>query len=217
MSPPTIPREMSPPTIPRVFHRIWLEGAMPAEFVAFGETWVQCNPGWEMVLWTPATLPPMTNQAEFDAEPRAAGRSDIARYEILLRFGGVYIDCDFECLRDIAPLLDGVSLFAGWEDSGSVNNAIIGATAGHPVLAELVETIPGRVAAHSTAEINVQHGPVLFTEVVTAHAGADPGIVLYEPSILYPYHYTQPDQRGEPHPEAYAVHHWFGSWLKRHH
>jgi mannosyltransferase OCH1-like enzyme len=205
---------MSDATIPHVFHRIWLEGPMPEEFLAFGETWLRHNPDWEMVTWTPSTLPPMHNQAEFDAEPLAAGRSDIARYELLLRLGGVYIDCDFECLRNIEPLLDGASMFAGWEDGRSICNAIVGAAPGHPVLVELVETIPGRVAARRHQEINVQHGPVLFTEVVTSHAAADPGIVLYEPPILYPYHYTEPERCDGPFPEAYAAHHWFGSWLK---
>ena len=199
-------------TIPRVFHRTWLEGPMPDEFVRHGESWLRCNPGWEMVTWTPSSLPPLQNQAAFDAEPKLAGRSDIARYEILLRFGGVYIDCDFECLRNIEPLLDGASLIAGWEDAGAINNAIFGATAGHPVLAELVQAIPGRVASLRDQEINVQHGPVQFTEVVCAHAGSDPGIVLYEPAILYPYHYTESHRCGERFPDAYAVHHWFGSW-----
>jgi mannosyltransferase OCH1-like enzyme len=187
---------------------------MSEEFERFGRTWLERNPGWEMVTWTDSTLPTLRNQAEFDAAELAAQRASIARYELLLRFGGVYVDCDFECLRSIEPLLDGASLFAGWEDAGSVNNAWLAAGPGHPVLAEIVERIPARVAARRHEPINVQTGPVLFTEVVTAHAGSDPGIVLYEPPILYPYHYSEPHRRGETFREAYAVHHWAGSWLE---
>lgn len=32
-------------------------------------------------------------------------KSDILRYEILCQFGGIYVDCDFECLKSFDGLL----------------------------------------------------------------------------------------------------------------
>src|SRR3954452_9252859 len=86
--------------IPRIIHRVWLgDGAMPPEYEAFGETWAQHHPGWEMRLWRSSDLPPLRNQDLFDRATSFAQQSDIARYELLLRHGGVYVDTDFECLR----------------------------------------------------------------------------------------------------------------------
>ena len=76
----------------------------------------------------------LTNQQLYDdaevyVSERYAGqlRSDLARYDILWRYGGVYVDCDLEALRPIDDLLD-VPGFAGWETDGVwVNNAMASA------------------------------------------------------------------------------------------
>ena len=100
--------------IPRVFHRIWLgRQPMPAEFEAFGATWLQHHPGWKMKLWTEANLPPLVNRWAFQQARTLAGRSDVARYEILFRCGGIYVDTDFECLRNLERLIDNVASLLG--------------------------------------------------------------------------------------------------------
>jgi mannosyltransferase OCH1-like enzyme len=110
--------------IPRTFHQLWLgPEPMPAEFQEFRTTWQRLHPGWEHKLWTDATLPPLENQRAFDLARSAAAKSNIARYEIVRRFGGVYIDTDFECKRSLEALLQGVDCFAAWERKGSANNA----------------------------------------------------------------------------------------------
>jgi inositol phosphorylceramide mannosyltransferase catalytic subunit len=51
-------------------------------------------------------------------------QSDIARYEILLQVGGVYIDTDFECLRNVEPLIDGIECFAAQERDAVFENGL---------------------------------------------------------------------------------------------
>ena len=45
-------------------------------------------------------------------EPEATQKKRHRRLEILLLYGGVYVDTDFEALRSIEPLLGGVAGFA---------------------------------------------------------------------------------------------------------
>jgi inositol phosphorylceramide mannosyltransferase catalytic subunit len=199
--------------IPRIFHRIWFGGgAMPDEFERYGRTWLDCNPGWEMVTWDESNLPTLRNQSAWEGALAMAQRASIARYEILCGHGGVYVDTDFECLRAIEPLLAGATFVAGWQDTRLLCNAWIAATPGHPALEDMITLIPSRVAARPTAMITEQTGPGLFTDVATAHACVDPTVLLYEPHVLYPYHFTEPHRRGERFPEAYAVHHWAKTW-----
>ena len=56
-------------------------------------------------------MPPLRNQDLFDAAEHPAQRADLARFEILLRFGGVYVDTDFEALAPIQARLEDVECF----------------------------------------------------------------------------------------------------------
>ena len=130
--------------IPRVFHQIWL-GEGPFPYAVERETWHRFHPGWEHRLWTERDLPgdlALTEAANLLRQP--AERADILRLELLHRHGGVYLDADFECLKPVDPLLDGVSCFLGLLDSGRVSNAVIGAVPGHPLLAKAMAEVRPR-------------------------------------------------------------------------
>lgn len=201
-------------TIPQTLHRIWLGAkSLPTEFASFGETWTRYHPDWEMRLWTDENLPPLTNQALFDEAPSFAAKADILRYEILLRFGGVYVDTDFECLKSIEPLLDGVDCFVAQQkdidaDFGKfcyMNNALMGAAPDHPLFRDLVELLrqharslpPDVPAAYMT-------GPHFLTAVLQAH----PKVKIFPAKYFYPYTAVERWRRHDKFPEAYAVHHW---------
>src|SRR5262249_21692580 len=91
----------SPPgraRIPRLIHQVWI-GPLPPPIERL-RTWGERHSGWEYRLWTEHNIPfPLRNQAQFDASPQYCGKSDILRYEVLLRHGGIYVDADMRCLR----------------------------------------------------------------------------------------------------------------------
>jgi mannosyltransferase OCH1-like enzyme len=191
--------------IPRIFHRIWLGGgAMPEEFAAYGETWARRHPAWEMRLWTDDDLPglaiPLLGRARTLVE-----RTDILRIELLRRFGGVYVDTDFECLRPIDPLLKGVGIFAARAVDDRINNAILGSTAGHPawerVLARIDDAM-GWVEGHGAAG----------APVIQAVVSGEPDYVEFPRELFYPYSAEEWHRRNEAFPDAYAVHHWAYTW-----
>lgn len=85
--------------IPKIIHQIWIgdKAAPPKQWL---DTWsvnfMQQNPGYTYVLWRDEDLEnlQMRNRALYDAEKTLPGKADIARYEILHRYGGVYVDAD---------------------------------------------------------------------------------------------------------------------------
>ena len=185
---------------------------MPEHLTAYGETWEAHHPGWESILWTEDNLPRLRNQRVFDAAnriaPRSVGqlRADVARYEILLEHGGVYVDTDMECLRPIDTLLEGVECFAGWEAQGIwVNNAVLGAAPGHPFMAALVDGLEHNVVAHRGSRPNVLSGPQYLTPVYRQHADE---VVVYPKDYFYPYLWSELDRQHEEFPNSWAVHHW---------
>jgi mannosyltransferase OCH1-like enzyme len=187
---------------------------MPAELVAYGGTFREHHPGWAFLLWNETNLPPLRNRALFDRASSHAQRADIARYEILHQYGGIYIDTDFECLKPLdAALLDGVSCFCAAEGENYFAIGILGAVPRHPFLDTVIRILPAAVAASPQGGAVNQTGPGMFSRVLLERRrrGVD-DVVVFPTKLFYPYHWSEPHKRDGPFPEAYAVHHWAGSW-----
>jgi hypothetical protein len=195
--------------IPRVFHRIWLGGPMPEEFVRFGETFERRHPDWEMRLWTEKNLPRIHNRAEFDRSTSYIQKAQILRYELLYQEGGVYIDTDFESLKSLDELLSSTRAFAASEDQRWISIGIMGAVPKHPLFDAVVRELPRFVSGQPRARISAQTGPVLFTRTVVARReqGLDRDFVVFHPKLFYPREAAEISQRYDKFPDAYAVHH----------
>jgi inositol phosphorylceramide mannosyltransferase catalytic subunit len=205
--PDRLRRLVSRQRIPSVLHRIWLGGKpLPEAELAYGETWARHHPGWEHRLWTDDDLDELGVPAEIvNAAKSPVELADVVRFQLLARHGGVYVDTDFECLRPLDPLLDGVEAFAAFQLPGEVNSAIVGAVPGHPALlraAELVRKTFGR------APLPDSTGPPFLTHVLWDF----PEVTLFPPELFYPYLWSEPERRHDRFPDAYAVHHWAMSW-----
>lgn len=199
------------PVIPQLFFRIWLGSlSLPADFVTFGRNWMRLHPGWSMVhLTSPDDLGDFPNKQLLGECKNYAQMSDILRYEALWQLGGVYLDTDFDCQKNIEELLTGDFVGAG-ERPDMVSAGFIAARPQHPLVGRVRELLPERIKrpgrqAHTT-------GPGLLTEVWQEFKH-DPSVVTYGPELFYPYHWTEQHRRHEAFPGAYAIHHWAGSWL----
>jgi hypothetical protein len=162
-------------------------------------------------LWGGDDLPPLRNRGLYDRAdelcPGLSGqlRSDIVRYELLEQFGGVWIDTDFECLKPIDGLLDGVDCFVGRVTSEWLNNAIMGSVPGHPFLTRLVDGLPASIAANPGAAPRVVSGPQYLTKQWRKHGD---GVCVFPAKLFYPYLWSELRRGHDYFPEAYAVHHW---------
>jgi mannosyltransferase OCH1-like enzyme len=192
--------------IPRIVHHIWVGPAMPERLVPYVESWERLHPTWEHRMWTEFDW--LENQEIFDrAEvitPHVGQlRSDLARYEILYRHGGVYVDCDLEALRPIDELC-GVDGFAGWEVDGVwVNNAIVGVVPGHPLMRALIDEAPASIRRHRRERPNKMTGPGLVTPLAKRY-----GITLHPSATFYPYSHGELDRIGGDYGDAFTAHHW---------
>lgn len=203
--------------IPKVFHRVWLgKQPMPGAYERYWASWKLHHPGWSFVTWTDAMLPPLRNQAAFDAAKSVTMRADIVRYELLYAYGGVYVDADFEALRNIDPLIAQVDCFAAWEDGDYICNAILGAAPHHAIMHEILEAIPESIVSYAEVNVSAQTGPGLITRILASQAGDIPGLRLFQPDLFYPYSWREPEREADTFPNAYAVHHWTAGWVERH-
>ena len=198
--------------IPRTFHQIWINRdhpALPDKFSAYRDSWLERHAGWEYKLWNLDNLDFVPQRMDLvQSAPSYAQMADVLRYEILHRHGGVYLDTDFECLRSIEPILDGVRNFSCSEDGLSVSVGIIGAQPGSIYMQRCIAALPAKVGLESPT---VETGPRLLTRTLLGE-GVAGDFTLFPSAWFYPYGWNEPHRAGEHFPEAYAIHRWAHSW-----
>lgn len=164
--------------IPRLLHQIWL-GPRPAP-LPWTETWRRANPDFTYRLWNEDSLAEVELRNDdvyrrYLAEGLYDGAADVARVEILLRYGGVYADADSVALRPLAdaPFMD-AGFFAPLEPNddhpGLITNAFMGAVAEHAVLARYVDAVSRVKALRPMWRLT---GPGALTSVLTSHERVD--------------------------------------------
>jgi mannosyltransferase OCH1-like enzyme len=186
--------------IPRILHQVWVgPDPLPDDFARFRESWRRHHPDWEMRLWTEDELPrDLVRPEVYERLRKPTERSDIIRLEVLFRFGGVYVDTDFDCLRPIDPLIEAVDFFTCDLKPGRVNNAVIGSVSGHPLLERALRELRPRTEYGYDKRGT---GPFFLEALVRDQ----PGVTIYPPHFFYP---TTPGQREE----AFAEHGSARSW-----
>lgn len=198
--------ENSPPRIPRILHQLWI-GPQPRP-AALMETWRQKHPDWEYIEWNEARLADMQfeNQRHIDSLSEWCGKADLMRYEILFRYGGVFVDADSECLRPLSDTFLENDFFACWEHEtvapGLVAVGYLGATPGNRLLRLIMDrlkSLPNAVGGPAWQTV----GPQLLSDTICEHA---------YPATIYPSHWFIPEHHtgatytgSDP---VYARQHW---------
>lgn len=129
--------------IPRIIHQSWKTADIPSNIYlpTWVESWKTFQPDWEYRLWTDQDNETLVRDfyPEF-YEAYAAlhppiKKADFCRFLYMHRYGGVYVDLDFACLRNVEPLLAGYDIVLGrlspdacW---GVLPNAFMASVAGH--------------------------------------------------------------------------------------
>ncbi len=220
--------ELETALIPRRIHQIWLGGRLPSRYKAWAESWRRVNKDWEYRLWDEESILDfgLENERAFRKSASFGAKSDIARYEILERLGGVYADTDFECLGAFDTIAQRCAFFAGtiFNDTPEINNGLMGSIPGHPLLRRLIEALSEPIMTKDTGVILEKSGPQFLTKHFYASLES-----LGAKDVVFPssYFYPLPNyvKKGTVPPEAMkeyarewslAIHYWETSWARPH-
>lgn len=176
-------------SIPKTIHQIWLGPKKRPDI--WMDTWKHkyCTkyPEWTYKLWTEDEIDDLEliNQQQYDYETYYNAKSDIARYEILSRFGGIFMDADSMYLdnqtTDKSNNLDWIievankngGFFAATEPKNTniYANGVIGSIPNHPIMNQMIEYIANnyyRLKSGKPKERDIWTitGTLPFTEIV---------------------------------------------------
>lgn len=173
--------------IPRIIHQVWGGGAIPDEVTRWMFSWRAMHADWQYILWRDAPQW-LVNRGAFDQAPSWAQKSDVLRYEVLKRYGGLYVDADCQCHRPIDPLAEGDYLLVD-DGVGRCSAALVGCKEQSELMARCVSWLPMRTGEPADRKT----GPGLITD-----AADSLGLTWLSPQEAQPYY----------------THHAMGSWYK---
>ncbi len=158
------------------------------------------------------------NQKYFDKVTKPIEKSDIARYELVYTFGGVYVEADYRLLKPLDILNHSYDFYAGAmqiENALIASNAIFGATPKHLVLKEAIRTIKDDYK-YSSSELKT--GSLHFTKAFVMQYDNCPGTnIIFPSSFFFPVshyeHFLEPAQIAQLiKPESFGFSFWMSQW-----
>jgi mannosyltransferase OCH1-like enzyme len=223
------------PLIPKIIHQIWLgPRPVPEQVKWMMASWQRINPSWVYKLWTNDDIEnfPFFNKKAFDSAINWGMKSDILRCEVLNRFGGVYVDVDFECIKPLDSLHYLYDFYCCVNPSCNeslVQNAVIAAKAGHPIIRSCLEKwqLIHSFSTNDVGDVMSLTGPWFLTdrvaEYLTSSKENQTAVVLPE-YYFFPFPYQDRLKYWEKtctreeivkkycSPESLGIHYWAMSW-----
>ena len=222
--------------IPKTFHYIWIspflnetnKSNIEVRVRENIQTCLDLHPNWNYTIWTDDLVriefPELIDLLIAAAVPPVI--SDVLRVNILARYGGIYLDTDFLCVRSFEPLLKQqyCTAFAGSEEAQQDNvlgeavaNALIGSTAGHFLLVRAAELILS-VALGPQSPV-IKTGPYFLAKMVRKFNSSSDCMYVYNKKLFYHCDFNQRKQchsklaEYKKDPDIYAIHLWYASWV----
>ena len=160
------------PVIPKIIHQ-----TAPGDRSKWHKTWGICHRTWKIffphkefrhILWTDEDLDVFMKKEypwfypTYQAYPKNIQRIDIARYFILYKYGGIYADMDFECLKNFYNELDHNKVNIAespYKENEELHNSMMASPAKHPFWLHVFK--------HGIKNRNIKHvrtstGPILL-------------------------------------------------------
>jgi hypothetical protein len=201
-------------SVPKIIHQIWI-GPKPAP-IKLMNTWKEKHPDYEYIYWNEEEFVKRDMifkcQDKINEIEEYCGKTDIMRWEILYKYGGIYIDADSFCIEKIDDNLLKKS-FAGWENEvkrpGLIAVGTMGFCINHEIPKKAIDFIhKNEISYAKTGKMAWQNtGPTLLTNIYNEDTNNLSNIFTILPSYNFlPRHFTGQEYIG--HGKIYAFQEW---------
>ncbi len=212
--------------IPRLIHQTWKTNDIPNKWISFTSKVRSLNPEWKYKLWTDKENELFVKTEFPDFYPMYTGfsknimRADVIRYLIMYKFGGVYLDLDYEVLEPfdfgdhslVLPMNRSINY---GDPANELGNSIFASVPGHPFWIDVFQDLKNNPpCVNEYLQVLEATGPGLITRIFNEHSYEN----IYTPERLL-YHPPSPKNRREieiikNNKISKGIHHTCGSWVE---
>ena len=218
---PALIKTSKEPLIPRKIHYCWFsENPIPDSLQKCIDSWKEKCPNYEIICWNEKNYD--VNQRRYTAEAYANQKygfvADVARFDILYEYGGIYLDTDVELLNSLDEMLY-QEAFIGTEKWGNINSGGgCGAVPHHPMIKALLQSRENISFVREDGKLNLDTNGIYETGVFLEHGfevknetQVINNMTVYPPLVFHPLDYITCEQNRVP--ETFSVHYFSGTWM----
>lgn len=227
--------------IPKILHQVWegvAEPIVPTRLKILSETWKKHNPEWNYLLWNAEKMNFFIKEhfpyywETYSNFKYAVQRWDAIRYMLLYVYGGIYVDLDTECFKNIESIFtSNKNIYIGLEPydhilygypNPLIGNAFLASTPKQEFWLNILDTINENNIKYKCISRKGDYvlrttGPLMISEVVEKYKD---DIHLLPPNLVAPvskselidYSGNRSNNFNEKISKAYCAHYFFGSW-----
>jgi hypothetical protein len=185
-----------------------LDEDIPAQRQACMDSVIAHHPGWDVTVWRSLEqFGLLRNKRAFFAADELAPKtwpharwqivSNILRFEVLARHGGVYVDSDVWCHRPLDDLLErteagGKDGFLAWEiERRWLGEAVVGCVSGAPFMERIVSNLEAWAFARAGQAATKTVGPQYITPLLLGTPELERVLVLPQ-RTFFPARHNEP-------------------------
>lgn len=211
------------PLIPKKLHYCWFSGnPIPDSLKRCMETWEKFCPDYEIVRWDESNYDISWSPYMVQAYERKKWGFvvDMARLDLLCRYGGVFLDTDVELIRNLDELLYQPA-FCGVEKWGVVTpGGCSGAQAGNPAFQAMrkfrqrdcfTEEAGPLQSISSGFSDTLALCELGLTPDGATHILENVGMTVYGSEFFHPFDYASGETTITEN--TFSIHHFSGTWL----
>jgi mannosyltransferase OCH1-like enzyme len=157
--------------IPKIIHLVWFGGERPKIFDKLVQKIKEINYDYNVIEWNNNNINfDLINERLFNSCKNLGAKSDIFRFEVLYKFGGIYMDYDFLQIKKFDDLLD-CDFFAGSPEHlpNETWNSIVGSAKDNQICKNFLDGLIGKspINKGEIDKVMWETGPYYLHKIVT--------------------------------------------------
>jgi mannosyltransferase OCH1-like enzyme len=166
--------------IPKIIHQTWKNNEIPDNWKDAVNSCKKINNDFEYILWTHESMEEFVAQYypeflnTYTSYKHNIQRCDAFRYLVLYKYGGVYLDMDIICKKNLSDLLQyDIVLSRSANIDASFTNAFYMVIPNHPFIKFCIDNLPNYVNSWSFfgTHLHIMNstGPMFLTNVINKY------------------------------------------------
>ena len=207
-------------SIPKIIHYCWFGGnELPDNVIKCIKSWEKYCPDYQIIRWDESNYD--YKKVSFTAEAYSVKKwafvSDVARLDIISKYGGIYLDTDVELVKSLDPFLVNCAFMAFEQGRNVATGLGFGAEKGNKIIIQNLDLYKNLHFINSDGTYNLKPCPQYTTELlISLGLHKEDTLQVIDNMKIYPSEYFCPmllsRGKAEITNNTVSIHHYDGTW-----